>query len=90
MCVFGVDGESDMGEEERETEAGEPEETEEGAEVRVRAELEYPTPKELREHMATHIPFRAWCPHGVVGKGKCHPHFRRIGEEVGTPTISFD
>ena len=40
--------------------------------------------------MATHIPFRAWCPHCVAGKGKCQPHFRGSGEEVGTPTIAFD
>ena len=71
---------------ERRSEGGE----DEDVEVKVRKELLGPTPKELREHMATHIPFRAWCPHCVAGKGKCQPHFRRSEEEVGTPTIAFD
>ena len=27
-----------------------------------------PTQQEIDEHMATHLPYRAWCPHRVSGK----------------------
>ena len=28
-----------------------------------------PTQQEIDEHMPLHLPYRAWCPHCVAGKG---------------------
>jgi hypothetical protein len=33
-----------------------------------------PTPEEVKEHALTHLPYRAWCPHCVRGKGKSRQH----------------
>ena len=50
---------------------------------------EEPTQKELEEHMVTHIPFRAWCPHCVKGRAKAGPH-RENKSENTMPTIDMD
>eukprot|EP00972_Heterocapsa_arctica_P039315 5790891-Heterocapsa_arctica.AAC.1 len=34
--------------------------------------------------MATHIPYRAWCPHFVIGGGRGMQHFMKDAEEVAT------
>ena len=51
-----------------------------------------PTPQEVEEHEATHLPFRRWCRHCVNGRAKEGPHFR-VAEECkqrGLPIISGD
>ena len=68
----------------------EEENPDEGTPVKLRSEVEQPTPQEIREHIASHIPFRAWCPHCVTGKAKGNPHFRRHYAAIGTPTIAMD
>ena len=35
---------------------------------------EEPTQKEFEDHMISHMPFRAWCPHCVKGRAKSEPH----------------
>ena len=33
-----------------------------------------PTRKEREEHEATHVPFRDWCAHCMMGRGRAHDH----------------
>ena len=50
-----------------------------------------PTRSDMLDHCATHVPFRAWCPHCVEGRGRefghrtCEPSRTRA-----VPTVSFD
>ena len=55
-----------------------------------------PTPEartlsEILDHRATHVPFWAWCPDWIKGRGRevghssCQPR-----EGRGVPTVSFD
>ena len=32
-----------------------------------------PTQREREEHVATHVPFRDWCAHCMMGRGRTHP-----------------
>ena len=34
-----------------------------------------PTQREREEHEATHVPFRDWCAHCMMGRGRTHHHF---------------
>ena len=51
-----------------------------------------PTPKEIEEHNATHLPFRSWCPYCVTGKAQDRPHRMRKEEQMEkqVPEIVFD
>ena len=49
-----------------------------------------PLDKEIEDHERTHLPFRSWCPHCVMGRAKSHPHWKRDKEETGIPVISWD
>eukprot|EP00972_Heterocapsa_arctica_P071595 10577389-Heterocapsa_arctica.AAC.1 len=51
-----------------------------------------PSRTEVDEHMATHIPYRAWCPHCVIGAGRDMQHFMKDAEEAATrgPQIAAD
>ena len=40
--------------------------------------------------MATHIPFRDWCPHCVRGKSKSEPHHRAVRDATEIPDVSLD
>ena len=44
--------------------------TEEGIEAKIMSKPIEPTQEEIDRHMTTHIPFRSWCPHCVMGEGK--------------------
>ena len=46
-----------------------------------------PSEMEVRTHNLTHLPFRAWCPHCVQGKGKASQH-RTLSER--SPVIQVD
>ena len=46
-----------------------------------------PSEMEIRTHNLTHLPFRAWCPHCVQGKGKAAQH-RTLSER--SPVIQVD
>ena len=64
---------------------------EEGARAKVKIVSDKPSKREIEEHMATHIPFRSWCPHCVRGKSKSTPRAKRKeGEEEEVPVISVD
>ena len=53
-------------------------EPEEGSKPRIIASPTRPSPKEVEEHMATHIPFRNWCAHCIAGKSKSNPHRKGV------------
>ena len=63
---------------------------EEGLEAKVMSKPSDPTQDEIDRHMATHIPFRSWCPHCVAGKAKNNRHRRREESENEVPVISID
>ena len=49
-----------------------------------------PSQEEVDEHMATHLPFRSWCPHCVRGKSKGKPHRKPTKEHREIPTVALD
>ena len=50
------------------------------ADWRVRAgPRNKPTAREREEHEATHIPFRVWCTHCMMGRGRTHHHVSKKG-----------
>ena len=63
---------------------------EEGLIPRTKKVVKEPTAEEVERHMATHIPFRDWCPHCVAGKSKTDPHFKGNKGERTVPKISLD
>ena len=50
-----------------------------------------PSAQEVREHELTHLPYRAWCPHCVRGRGKSMDH-RVLDAETShsVPHVSMD
>ena len=40
-----------------------------------------PTQKEREEHEATHVPFRDWCAHCMMGRGRTHHHVAKQKSE---------
>eukprot|EP00972_Heterocapsa_arctica_P080442 11854515-Heterocapsa_arctica.AAC.1 len=57
-------------------------EEEEGRRPRMMPNPRAPTRAEIDEHQATHLPYRAWCPHCVTGGGRDHAHFLKSAAEV--------
>ena len=51
-----------------------------------------PTRAEGDEHMATHLPYRAWCPHCVVSGGRDKQRCLKEEEEVAArgPMVAAD
>ena len=51
-----------------------------------------PTQKEREEHEATHVPFRGWCTHCMVGRRRTHHHVTKQGsdDQSRRPTIAMD
>ena len=54
----------------------------EGLIPRIKKVVKKPTAEEVDRHMATHIPFRDWCPHCVAGKSKTD-HKEDLSEDEG-------
>merc|ERR1711873_84906 len=63
---------------------------EEGLIPKIKKILAKPTAEEVEQHMATHIPFREWCPHCVAGKSKIDPHIKGSKGQRTIPKISLD
>ena len=59
----------------------EEEEMEQAIKARTVSKPHLPTQKEIEEHMITHTPFKAWCPHCVAGHSSCGYHLRRKEED---------
>ena len=51
-----------------------------------------PTQREREEHEATHVPFRDWCVHCMLGRGRTHHHVAKPkSEDQSTrPVIAMD
>ena len=49
-----------------------------------------PSQREIEEHERTHLPFRSWCKHCVMGRAQSTPHYHRDHSEDKVPTISWD
>ena len=51
-----------------------------------------PTQRERQEHEATHVPFRDWCAHCMMGRGRTHHHVakRESEDEFRRPIIAMD
>ena len=63
------------------------------ADWRVRAgPRSKPTQREREEHEATHVPFRDWCAHCIMGRGRTHHHVAKQNSEDHSrrPIIAMD
>ena len=51
-----------------------------------------PTQREREEHEATHVPFRDWCAHCMMGRGRTHHHVakQKSEDESSRPIIAMD
>ena len=51
-----------------------------------------PTQKEREEHEATHVPFRDWCAHCMMGRGRTRHHVtkQKNKDQSRRPTIAMD
>ena len=50
-----------------------------------------PTEQEIRDHEQTHLPFRDWCKHCVMGRAKNDPHYKKKDVvPTGVPRIILD
>ena len=49
-----------------------------------------PTAKEIEEHEATHLPYRAWCRHCVAGYGKDDYHRKVDSSGNSVPVVACD
>ena len=65
------------------------EEAGEATQPRTRAAPTQPSQEEVEKHMATHLPFRDWCPHCVRGKSVSKPHKVNPGAHE-IPTVAVD
>ena len=93
--VCGVGEGSEKGDDEdRESDENdsEGERVEEGERPRIMRGPHQPTREEFDEHMATHIPYRSWCPYCIKGKARASPHRQRregIPDEVAVVAIDY-
>ena len=51
-----------------------------------------PTQRERVEHEATHVPFRDWCAHCMMGRGRTHHHVakQKSEDQSRRPIIAMD
>ena len=51
-----------------------------------------PTQREKEEHEATHVPFRDWCAHCMMGRGRTHHHVakQKSEDQSRRPIIAMD
>ena len=49
-----------------------------------------PTLQEKKDHEKTHMPYRSWCRHCVMGRGRDLPHETKDRSEDGIPIIALD
>ena len=61
-----------------------------GRKMRILADPRMPSQKDVDEHNLSHVPYRNWCPHCVMGRGKDHDHRKGIEDERGLSEFSFD
>ena len=65
------------------------EEAEQDAEpLRVAKDPKLPSQEDVESHRCSHIPFREWCRHCVLGRGRGDPHLRTAGSSI--PVVGLD
>ena len=65
------------------------EEAEQDAEpLRVAKDPKLPSQQDVEDHRCSHIPFREWCRHCVLGRGRGDPHLRTAGSTI--PIVGLD
>ena len=60
----------------------EEDEEEEATQPKVSVAPTQPSREEVERHMATHLPYRSWCPHCVRGKAPGGKHVRKSKSEA--------
>ena len=101
MCILGAAGKKELngiGEEHDDMSDEEGDRIEDEGEFaapdwRVRAgPRNKPTQREREEHEATHMPFRDWCAHCVMERGRTHHHIakQKSEDESRRPIIAMD
>ena len=56
--------------------------------VRIARDPKLPSQDDVENHRCSHIPFREWCRHCVMGRGRGDPHLRTQGSTV--PVVGLD
>ena len=52
---------------------------------------ELPSQEEIDRHNVTHMPYRSWCRHCIMGRGRSAPHKKLDAEKQHViPTVSHD
>ena len=87
---FAFEGEASDGGMQAEDKSEEEAEDAEGRRPKMMHDPKKPKPEEVEEHMATHLPYRSWCPHCVRARGIDSPHRAREKNEGCVPTIHAD
>jgi hypothetical protein len=54
------------------------------------ASPEKPSAREVEEHELTNLPYRSWCRHCVIGRGKEAAHWITEREEGEVPELHMD
>ena len=63
---------------------------EEAVEAKVIRNEYAPSRQEIEDHMATHMPFRSWCPFCVAGKAVSSGHHRKLEGPGMVSVVSID
>ena len=66
------------------------EQEEEAEKIKRRKGIKGPTSEEIRQHNVTHLPYRAWCPWCVGGRGKDDAHHGKEGDDEDKKEAHFD
>jgi hypothetical protein len=75
-------------EEEEEIEIQDEEAEQDTEPLRIARDPKLPSVDDVESHRCSHIPFRDWCRHCVLGRGRGDPHLRTAGSSV--PIVGLD
>jgi hypothetical protein len=75
-------------EEEEEIEIQDEEAEQDAEPLRVAKDPKLPSQQDVEDHRCSHIPFREWCRHCVLGRGRGDPHLRTAGPMI--PIVGLD
>jgi len=69
-------------EEEEEVEIQDEEADQDAEPLRIARDPKLPFQEDVESHRCSHIPFREWCRHCVLGRGRGDPHLRAAGSSI--------
>ena len=87
---YEINANDDALEEIRLSEGDEDENGEETRKARIPRDPKKPSKEEIEEHNATHVPFRDWCPHCVLGSAPNRPHQKLNTDKYTIPHLVCD